>query len=100
MKKAGPDALELRMADAMNTHNPALVTLRAKGYELWLEVAEDEADPSHTWWARQSRREFAAASPLGLLGLVALWEHRGDDWRRSDDPDLYEELMSAAYPDP
>ena len=42
-------------------------------------------------------REFVAKSPLGLLGLVALWESRGDEWqKRPEEPELIGRLKAEA----
>jgi hypothetical protein len=75
------------LAAAGNTTNPCLNVLREKGYELWREEQNDMT----LWFARQDSRQFLAYSPAELLGLVALWEHYGDDWNHQE-PDVYESL--------
>lgn len=62
--------------------------LRSKGYELWLEKAENGS----LWNARKNGRSFLAYSGPELLGLVTLWECLGDDWNRQQ-PDVLGELF-------
>ena len=93
-----------RLVDASNTHNSALITLRELGFELEivppsLESEEETEIGMGFWRARTEGREFEASDPLTLLGLVAIWRHRGDDWARDEDPDIYDELLEDAYPD-
>lgn len=89
--------LKLRLADSMNTYNAALIALRDKGYRIWLEPDEDDEDLGD-FWAHKDGRDFVAADPLRLLGLVAMWEARGDDWHPTqDEPDVYEEVLAEAY---
>lgn len=83
----------------MNTYDPALFVLRKKGYRVWVEPGGAEGE-SGGWRAEKDGRDFYASDPLRLLGLIALWEQRGDDWQLSaGDPDLYDEIRAAAYPD-
>jgi hypothetical protein len=43
------------------------------------------------------RQTLSATSVEELLGLIAMWEVRGDDWRlRSGEADLYDRLVEAA----
>ena len=72
-----------------NTYNPSLIVLRDKGYDLWLEKAEDE---SSQWCARKGERRFLAYSGPELLGLVVLREHLGENWNVQN-PDIYGELI-------
>ena len=96
-----------RLIDTMGTHNPALITLKEKGYELGIDppTNEDgEVDMSPEsgvgfFWAKKQEHEFVAGDPLTLLGLVSIWEHRGDIWRRDDDIDVDYQLMTEVYGD-
>ena len=88
------------IAEAMNTYNPALAVLCAKGFEVWFSPSAD-GNPGQSWCARKGRRRIVASDPLCLLGLAAMWEQRGDDWQsREDEPDLYDEIRMRAYDAP
>jgi hypothetical protein len=89
--------VKLQMADAMNTYNAALLVLQDKGYRLWLEPSDENEEEYGRWHAERDGRVFVAWDPLRLLGLVAIWEHRGDDWRqRKDEEDLYSRIPKDA----
>lgn len=88
---------------AGNTEIPALLTLRAKGFRVWLEYdkVDDPANPWHPYMpnyqAEKDGAYFSATTAVELLGLVAMWEVRGDDWRfKSDEPDILDELLESA----
>ena len=61
------------------------------------------------WDAEKDNRLFSATNPMELLGLIAMWEIRGDTWRPKDrdDPmddtdfEEYRKLLEDApeYPD-
>lgn len=71
-----------------NTYNPSLIVLRQKGYDVWLEPGEDGS----LWCAKKGGQDFLAYTGPELLGLVALWEHLGNDWNQQQ-PDIYGELL-------
>ena len=88
---------------AGNTEIPALLALRAKGFRAWLEYSKvnDPANPWHPYMpdyqAEKDGAYFSATTAVELLGLVAMWETRGDDWRfKRDEPDILDELMESA----
>jgi hypothetical protein len=62
---------------------PAYLALKQKGFNVhWVRSS---VDPEHeTWYAEDDTREFIADDPVALLGLVAMYEVRGDDWKASD----------------
>jgi hypothetical protein len=88
---------------AGNTEIPSLLALRAKGYRVWLEYAKVN-DPRNPWYpympdyqAENEMAYFSATSPVELLGLVAMWETRGDDWKfKKTEPNILNELMASA----
>lgn len=61
---------------AGNTVVPAILALEAKG--MTVEVGDGQA------MARSDLGTFTAHDPVAVLGLVALIEIRGPDWRASD----------------
>jgi hypothetical protein len=68
------------LASAGNVLVPAYLALKQKGYSVRCEVSGDE----ETWYAESPSCLFVAEDPLTLLGIVALYETRGEDWRASD----------------
>jgi hypothetical protein len=95
MEGIGPMDLKLQIVDAMNTFSVALLVLKEKKYNLGIEPTEDEDDDElGQWYAEKEGRKFWAWDPLRLLGLVALWEIRGDDWALSEgEEDLYNKMI-------
>lgn len=84
-----------RLSEVHQVNNVAALTLREGGYRIWWEASErPNADD---WWAEKDGREFVASSPLGLLGLVALWERRDDEWQaKPGEVNLVEQLKVEA----
>ncbi len=72
------------------THNPALLILKEKGYQL--EIILDEEGDGSTFVATGPGRRFAANGGAELLGLVTVWEHFGIQWSQRE-PDLMNELI-------
>jgi hypothetical protein len=72
------------------THNPALIILREKGYELLIIPDKDEG--GSTYVAKASGRRFAATGGAELLGLIAIWENHGEDWNKQE-PYILDELI-------
>jgi len=84
-----------RISEVHDVKNVAIITLRVKGYRVWWEATERPS--ADDWWAEKEGREFVATSPLALLGLVALWESRGDEWQeKPGEPDLLQQLKREA----
>ena len=84
-----------RLSEVHNVGNVAIITLREKGYRVWWVASERPS--ADDWWAEKEGREFVATSPLALLGLVALWEERGDEWHeKAGEADLLRELKREA----
>jgi hypothetical protein len=93
----------ISIGSAGNTQIPALLALRTKGYRTWIQYIKFD-DPNDSHYPYQSNYEaekdgafFSATSALELLGLVAMWETRGDDWKyKEGDPAIFEEMQNAA----
>lgn len=87
---------KLTIRIAGNTQIPALLAIRAKGYTLqkWF-AGPGRRDGQYD--AEKDGRCFSATTPEELLGLIGVWEVRGDDWRwREGEPDLLRELNAQA----
>jgi hypothetical protein len=80
------------------TENPCLLALRAKGYTLKLDYTI--AAVKHfrrVYHADKAGQAFIASSPEELLGLVAMWEVRGDEWQTApNEPSIYDGLARTA----
>ncbi len=93
-----------RLVDACNTWNPALLVIREKGYHIGIyEPTYDEGEkPSDDdrghFYARKASHEFVAGDPLSLLGLITIWESRGEDWSRDDDPEILFDIEEEPWP--
>jgi hypothetical protein len=70
------------IADAGNVRVPAYLTLLAKGYGVRCEKQNGIA--ADTWYAENETVRLVAEDPLVLLGLAAMFEARGSDWKASD----------------
>jgi hypothetical protein len=83
---------------AGNTWNPCLLALRAKGYKLTFSFTKRrEGDYSQDIDAEKDGREFSATTAAELLGLVAMWEVRGDEWKtKPAESDVYDELYPSS----
>ena len=90
--------LTLHLHTAANTAVPCLHALIAKGYTVshyFLDLGGEEKRPQ--WSAEKDGRLFTAEGLEEVLGLVAMWEVRGDDWRLKDgEYERFEELLQAA----
>jgi hypothetical protein len=60
-----------------NTEYPAMFALKGKGYKL---VARGYGDRPHIT-ATKDGNAFHASNAVSLLGLISMWEERGDNWR-------------------
>jgi len=87
MKKINWDNYSFCIRIAGNTYPRSLMVLHKKGYELrnWCVCSVDENNKEtyeqDTYEALKDGKLFSALTPVELLGLVALWEARGDSWR-------------------
>ena len=79
---------EFWMIDATNTHNAAAITIQDKGYKLRQCPYDEDGEIYFYWWATKGSHLFKADNPLTLLGIISIWEHRGDNWSRDDDESL------------
>jgi hypothetical protein len=70
------------IADAGNVLVPAYLALIQKGYSVSCEKLGSEEED--LWIAENSSNRFVAEDPLLLLGLITLYEIRGEKWQASD----------------
>ena len=84
---------------AGNTMIPCLQAIAAKGYTVsHYFLGSKPGDWDHPQWeAEKDGREFSATSVEELLGLIAMWEVRGDDWMiKPGETELHDRLSESA----
>lgn len=83
---------------AGNTLIPAWQTLVAKGYVVTHYFLQDhKGQLQGQWEAEKEGRLFSATSPEEVLGLIAVWEIRGDNWHiKPLERELYDQLIESA----
>jgi len=69
----------MQITAAGNTEVPCYLVLIAKGYQITHRAADG------AWLAEKHGNAFSAGGPLELLGLVAMAETRGSNWRARDE---------------
>ncbi len=72
-----------KLSTADNVEATASTVLREKGFEL--HVIDVAAGKPPLLVARDKDHEFRAHSALEILGLLAVFEARGDDWQPSEE---------------
>lgn len=90
---------QLSISIAGNTLIPTLHAIRNKGYSVSHYFLNDTPGEweNPQWDAEREGRVFSATSPESLLGLIGMWEIRGDDWRLKDgESEFYDQLVEAA----
>ncbi|MBN73551.1 MAG: hypothetical protein CME32_30220 [Gimesia sp.] len=97
MSEEKPYKLSIRIAG--NTFIPCLQAIVAKGYSIdHYYCGNTPGDWDNPQWdATKNNRTFSATSPAELLGLITMWEIRGDDWHiKKGEADLYDQLVDSA----
>ncbi len=94
---------KLCIGAAGNTGPKCLFVLRDKGYSLSYYTVESKSQDgsvnySETYDAKKDGRFFSAGTPEELLGLIAMWEMRGDGWQKHTDEewDFFEKFQDEA----
>ncbi len=77
----------VRICEAGNTGYRCLLAILAKGFHVRLEYHKLDKPILHWddhmpwYWAKRNGNDFMAYTPEALLGLIAMHEVHGDDWR-------------------
>lgn len=85
----------MKLAEAMNTYNPALFEIKKMGYDVSVELTEDELD-IRGWRGVKNGLEVFGFNPLSLLGLIVIAERHGENWRQIVTGNLYDEILEQA----
>jgi hypothetical protein len=78
------DGCNMKITATGNTEVPAYLVLIAKGYQV-----SPTGGQSVLWLAQKDQNSFSADGMLELLGLVALAESRGLNWRVTEEIDAF-----------
>ena len=88
--------MNFSLAEAGSVQGPALGIIHEKGYRIL-----NLSTATHSEWiAENEQRTFYASSPVALLGLIAIWEARGEKWMGTEEQSelqvrLYREADTA-----
>jgi hypothetical protein len=69
----------INITDCGNTEVPAYLALQQRGYAV--TCSED----GRYWTATSGHCVFSADNPVSLLGIAAMYETRGEEWKASDE---------------
>ena len=75
-----PEGLDIKISNAANTMTPAWLVLLEKGFEI------SKSTIGGTLYFVPTKEDctFLADDPVTVLGLISLFEARGEDWKASD----------------
>ena len=72
---------EIKISAAANVEIPAYLTLKEKGYNVYWKRVDKE---NEYWYADKGNLNFMAEGAIELLGIVAVYELRAQNWKASD----------------
>ena len=81
----------MNLVSAGNSETACLQAVREKGYKV-SSVIEESENPTVHFTAKKDNNSFCADTGIELLGLIALWEHYGDNWQQGLDKKTWEQL--------
>ena len=84
----------MKLAEAMNTYNHALSIIKNKGFDIKIRLDESQENIDR-WIAQKQDLEIFGFNPLSLLGLIAIAEQYGENWRQVKTEDLYDEILDS-----
>lgn len=71
-----------KIASAGNSDSAAYAVLLSKGYTVKIEK---KTDCNAGWYvAEKDGSKFIGDTPIETLGLIAMFEYRGEDWKPTD----------------
>jgi hypothetical protein len=83
------------LSEYSNVYNTAVLLLERKGFRVWMNPETSLYCCERNGW------DFMSESPCGLLGLVAIFEHKAptepaEYWWREEGPERYGNLPTKA----
>ena len=82
----------MKLREAMNTYNSALSIIKGKGFDIKVELDENQENID-CWTAQKQDFEISGFNPLSLLGLITISEQYGENWRQIKTENLYDEIL-------
>ncbi len=82
----------MKLAEAMNTYNPALSEIKRRGYNIKIRLDESQNEIER-WIAQKHDLEIIGFNPLSLLGLIIIAEQYGNDWNKVHTEDWYDKIL-------
>ncbi|MGU7768717.1 hypothetical protein ACV229_00855 [Burkholderia sp. MR1-5-21] len=89
----------MKIRVAGNTSVPALASIRKKGYRVEYSALAIDGDIGNCTYQYDAIKDdcfFSATTPEELLGLIAMWETRGDDWKAKDEDFAFAEKLDES----
>lgn len=82
----------MKLAEAMNTYNPALSEIKKRGYTVKIELDESQ-NKIECWITQKQDIEIFGFNPLSLLGLIIIAEEHGNNWNKEHTEDWYGKIL-------
>ena len=73
---------KVKISAAGNVEIPAYLALKMKGFSVRWEREDGNIE---TWYAEKENLCFSGEGPIELLGVVAVYETRGNKWKATDE---------------
>ncbi len=86
---------KVRVRIAGNTGAPCYFAIRSKGFEIEMNTykLDDDWNCGYEYNATKDDLYFSSTTLESLLGLICMWECRGDNWKTTDSE--WEEFSKA-----
>lgn len=83
----------MRIVASVNTEVPSWLALKEQGWEI---KKIDSVGSKKLWVATKNGTDFIGGNPIELMGLIAMYEARGEQWQA--EAEQIEEYQEK-YPD-
>jgi len=88
---------KVKIGISANTAAPCLRIIQSKGFVVSVSthlLSDDVWSAVHDYSAEKEGLFFNASNLEELLGLIVMWEHRGDSWHaKHDEVEAYHKLQ-------
>ena len=83
----------MRIADAANLWDLALLIIERRGFSLAIETSVHEGEQWETWVAEKEDVRLEAETPTALLGMTSIWSEAGTSWLHFDCGNINERVV-------